>query len=101
MSVPMHYAEFEATLEKSAPEDVWPIALQALWWDAKGDWDTAHELVDQDGVPMGSWVHAYLHRKEGDEWNAEYWYRQAGKPFCESSLADEWLQLVHAILTEN
>ncbi len=99
MSLPIHYADFEATLERSQPQDSWPLALQALWWDAKGDWDAAHELVDHQETVMGMWVHAYLHRKEGDEWNAGYWYRQAGKPFCKLSLADERRQLVTAVIT--
>ncbi len=101
MSVPVHYAEFEATLKKSQPQESWPVALQALWWDAKGAWNTAHNLVDHQETTMGMWVHAYLHRKEGDEWNAGYWYRRAGKPFCKLSLAEEWRQLVKAVITGN
>lgn len=98
MKIPASYAEFESALKQSQPPDVWPIELKALWWDAKGDWDAAHHLVDQRGTAVSKWIHAYLHRKEGDEWNAGYWYRQAGKPFCALSLSEEWLQLVVAIL---
>jgi len=56
------------------------LALQALWWDTKGDWDRAHSSAQEDSEATGAWVHAYLHRKEGDESNAGYWYARAGKP---------------------
>lgn len=93
------FEEFKDTLEHRQPPENWPVSLQALGYDYKGDWQTAHELVDQLGDPMAKWVHAYLHRKEGDEWNAGYWYRQAGKAFCELSLGEELealvLQFIH------
>ena len=72
-------------------------ALAGLWWDAKGDWTRAHESAQQDGVE-GSWVHAYLHRKEGDQSNAAYWYSRAGKPVCREPLDAEWLSIVTALL---
>lgn len=73
-------------------------ALLGLWWDAKGDWNKAHESAQQDEGPQGAWVHAYLHRKEGDSSNAAYWYRRAGKPVLRGSLADEWSQIAAELL---
>jgi hypothetical protein len=55
--------------------------LRALWYDLKGDWDTAHSIVQVMSDVNAMWIHAYLHRKEPDEWNAKYWYRRSGKPF--------------------
>ena len=60
----------------------------------QGDWTRAHESAQQDGGTAGSWVHAYLHRKEGDQGNAAYWYNRAGKPFCREPLDAEWLSIV-------
>ena len=73
-------------------------ALAGLWWDAKGDWTRAHESAQQDEGVEGSWVHAYLHRKEGDQSNAAYWYSRAGKPVCREPLDAEWLSIVTALL---
>jgi hypothetical protein len=73
-------------------------ALGGLWWDAKGDWTRAHESAQQDEGVGGSWVHAYLHRKEGDQGNAAYWYSRAGKPVCREPLDAEWLSIVTALL---
>jgi len=73
-------------------------ALAGLWWDAKGDWTRAHESAQQDEGKDGSWVHAYLHRKEGDQGNAAYWYRRAGKPVCGEPLDAEWLSIVRDLL---
>ena len=73
-------------------------ALAGLWCDAKGDWTRAHESAQQDEGPEGSWVHAYLHRKEGDQGNAVYWYGRAGKPVCREPLDTEWLSIVRALL---
>ncbi|PPD46619.1 MAG: hypothetical protein CTY15_00995 [Methylocystis sp.] len=68
-------------------------ALRALWLDARGDWDGAHKCVDDASDPDGMWVHAYLHRKEGDRWNARYWYARAGRPPHEGILAQEWREI--------
>lgn len=73
--------------------------LESLWWDAKGDWDKAHHLADRViSDSEGDWIHAYLHRKEGDAFNAGYWYNRAGKPKFKGSLEEEWKQLVHYFL---
>ena len=74
------------------------MALQALWWDAKGDWDKAHGCAQEQDDAAGAWVHAYLHRKEGDAGNAGYWYRRAGKAPATSSLAQEWEAIARALL---
>ena len=71
------------------PADLTSAALIGLWWDAKGDWTRAHESAQQDEGPEGAWVHAYLHRKEGDQGNAAYWYGRAGKSVCRESLNAE------------
>lgn len=72
--------------------------LRALWLDARGDWDAAHKCVDALSDRDGMWVHAYLHRKEGDQWNAGYWYRRAGRPPHTGALADEWREIAAALL---
>jgi hypothetical protein len=78
----------------------WKPLLQSLWYDAQGDWDKAHHIADSLHDPEGSWVHAYLHRKEGDQWNANYWYRRAGKNTPNYSLEEEWEELAQYFLTE-
>ena len=95
----MTLSEFNATLAAKAPPAVRP-ALVALWHDAKGDWERAHEVARMSRMPTGSWVHAYLHRKEGDEGNAAYWYRKAGKPVERGPLSDEWSRIVTALLSD-
>jgi hypothetical protein len=70
----------------------------ALWWDARGDWDKAHESAQDVAGPDGAWVHAYLHRKEGDEGNAAYWYRRAGCPVAKGDFQQEWEQIVRELL---
>lgn len=87
------------SLNESGPSPSWPVPLQALWWDARGDWKKAHQLADGLSTASGRWVHAYLHRKEGDEWNAGYWYRKAAKPYPGIGLDAEFAELVRAMLT--
>ena len=70
--------------------DIYQKALQA---DKEGDWEGAHDLVQDLPDAKAAWIHAYLHRKEGDRWNANYWYTRAGKPFFEGSFDAEWQQL--------
>jgi hypothetical protein len=74
------------------------VLLQSLWQDAKGNWPAAHELVDELEETKAYWVHAYLHRKEGDISNANYWYRKAGKTMPTYSLQEEWEEIVSALL---
>ena len=94
----MDLAAFRASLAAAAPPDGLGPAPQALWWDAKGDWDRAHALAQADEGGAGDWVHAYLHRKQGDAGNAGYWYRRAGKPASRASLAEEWAAIAAALL---
>ena len=79
------------------PEDL-PHLLQALLLDASGNWDAAHRIAQNDMSQDGSWVHAYLHRKEGDLGNAGYWYRRAGKEMPPLSLEEEWEYIAQALL---
>jgi len=71
----------------------WNDYQKALYWDQQGDWDQAHEIVQDLLSREAAWIHAYLHRKEGDEWNAGYWYRTAGMEFFKGSLVEEWEML--------
>ncbi|RQO69507.1 hypothetical protein DBR43_15635 [Pedobacter sp. KBW06] len=80
------------------PEQLSPPLL-ALWHDGKGDWKTAHDLIDHLNDRASAHVHAYLHRKEGDLWNADYWYQRAGKSAPDQSLEKEWEELVQLYLS--
>src|SRR5580765_7390835 len=86
----MTYDEFILTIENNEPPSDAPLSIQSLWWDAKGDWHKAHSLIDSLDDENSCWVHAYLHRKEGDIANANYWYRRAGKQNPGASIRDEW-----------
>ena len=93
----MNNQEFFDSL-KSGPDQLNPY-LQALWYDATGDWNTAHEIVQQMDDQMAARIHAYLHRKEGDDWNSRYWHRQAGSSYPENmSLEQEWEYLVNMLV---
>lgn len=72
--------------------------LTALWHDGKGEWEAAHDIINDMPGETAAWIHAYLHRKEGDAGNARYWYNRAGKPVSTLSLAEEWDELVNALL---
>lgn len=74
-------------------------ALQALWWEGRGDWDRAHDLAQKAGGSEGDAVHAYLHRKEGDAANASYWYTRARRSRFTGSVEDEWQALVREFLS--
>jgi hypothetical protein len=94
----MNLDEFRKSLGQPKPPTGLTHALAGLWWDAKGDWTRAHESAQQGKGTDGSWVHAYLHRKEGDNGNAAYWYNRAGKPVCRESLDAEWVSIVQSLL---
>jgi hypothetical protein len=89
--------EFQATVSSTTPPAVAPLLI-ALWHDARGDWDAAHHVAQDIDDESGAWIHAYLHRKEGDLGNAAYWYRRAGKPVATDSLDAEWARLAAALL---
>lgn len=90
---------FKATFEQDQPPKSWPPTLQSLWYDGKDNWHDAHEIAQDIPGSAGAWIHAYLHRKEGDLWNADYWYRQAGKKRPDKSLSDEWSAMVEYFLS--
>jgi hypothetical protein len=98
--VDMTLDEFRKSLNSERPPEDLTLSLAALWWDAKGDWTKAHESAQQDEGAAGAWVHAYLHRKEGDVSNAGYWYRQAGKPQANVALEKEWAEIVSSLLDQ-
>jgi hypothetical protein len=92
-------AEFKNSLANTKPPAGLSAALAGLWWAAKDDWDRAHELVmDDDGADC-AWVHAYLHRVEGDLDNARYWYHRARQKPAEGELAAEWATIAATLLT--
>ncbi|MDE5459892.1 hypothetical protein [Bradyrhizobium sp. CSS354] len=91
-------AAYIASLDGAAPPPDLSAPLAALWWAAKGDWDQAHRIVQDESSREAAWVHAYLHRVEGDLGNAGYWYRQAGQPVARDSLQAEWERIVAATL---
>lgn len=93
----MSFAEFQASLGHDAPPAGLSPALTALWHDGRGDWAQAHRCVQDDASPEAAWVHAYLHRKEGDAGNAAYWYARARRPVCDSELAQEWESIARAL----
>ncbi len=95
----MNLDKFKKSLKNDKkPSDDFPVSLQSLWWDGKGDWDKAHDLVNDLSDAESAHVHAYLHRKEGDLSNASFWYRRAGKPISELDLKKEWEHLVVELL---
>ena len=93
-------ADFKASLSQAKPDDGLTPPLAALWWAAKGDWDKAHKIVQDESGANAAWVHAYLHRVEGDLGNAGYWYRQAGQPVPRDSLEAEWERIAASLLRD-
>ena len=93
----MDLKTFKASTKKNKPpKDISPC-LEAMWYQAKGNWEEAHRIAQSEKSPAGSLVHAFLHRVEGDIGNASYWYRLADRPVCTSSLNDEWEKIVVAL----
>jgi hypothetical protein len=90
--------DFKRTVSDGAPPENIPLPLLALWHDARGDWNAAHETAQSVEDESGAWVHAYLHRKEGDAANAGYWYRRARQPVATDALGGEWERIVTALL---
>lgn len=91
---------FRGSLAKPQPPAGLSLALQALWWDGKGNWDKAHACAQERDDAAGMRVHAYLHRKEGDQSNAVYWYRRCGVALSVATLDDEWDELTRALLEQ-
>ena len=97
----MNLYDFKETFNGNLPPAILQDHLKALWFDAKGDWEKAHVLIQDVNDKNAAWIHAYLHRKEGDISNADYWYRRAGKTRPEISLEKEWEQIAEALLSTN
>ena len=89
---------FRASLAAATPAPGLDAPLAALWWAAKGQWDEAHKIVQDEETADAAWVHAYLHRVEGDLGNASYWYRRAQKPVAQDALESEWERIASALL---
>lgn len=96
----MNAEEFRASMASADPPEGLAAPLAALWWDGKGNWARAHGLVDSLETQEGMAVHAYLHRKEGVAWNADYWYRRAGRAYYRPALEAEWAALVEGMTKE-
>ena len=94
----MEFENFISTLAAPSPPEIVSAYLQAMWFDAKGDWNKAHDIIQDIDDSKAALIHAYLHRKEGDSSNARYWYNRAGKPFPAVSLQQEWEQIVKDLL---
>ena len=94
----MTWNEFKTSIQQpTPPADLSPL-LKALWYEGKGDWDAAHNIAQDINTKEGSWIHAYLHRVEGDLGNASYWYHRAGKSIATGNLKDEWASIVQELL---
>ncbi|HMJ71033.1 MAG TPA: hypothetical protein VK508_19165 [Cyclobacteriaceae bacterium] len=94
----MTLKDFKQSLGTSTPPPNLPVELEALWHDAKGDWNRSHDVIQDVNSKNAAWIHAYLHRKEGDLGNAQYWYARAGHSMPPVSLEDEWASLVEYFL---
>ena len=94
----MNLEDFRKGLSAAAPPSGINDYLKSLWYDGKGNWEKAHTIIQDMEDKTASWIHAYLHRKEGDEWNAQYWYTKAGKKMPAESLEKEWEGIVKALL---
>jgi hypothetical protein len=94
----MDVQSFKQSLAAAEPPTGLSLAALALWWDAKGDWAKAHQCAQEQEDATGAWVHAYLHRKEGDPSNAGYWYRRAEKPPAAVPLAEEWETIARTVV---
>jgi len=94
----MTFEEFSRSLQENTPPDTVDAVLQALWHAGSGDWDRAHRGVQAIAGADAAWVHAWLHRQEGDDWNADYWYRRAGRSRSPLSLEEEWSAIARALL---
>jgi hypothetical protein len=94
----MTLTEFKSTLRNAKPPEKITPLLEALWYDGKGDWEKSHNIAQDIHTSEGSLIHAYLHRKEGDAGNAQYWYHRANEKMPTCSLAEEWENLVKRLM---
>ncbi len=98
LTLHMDYEQFQQSLSSTSPPTGLSPYLLSLWYDARGDWDRSHTIIQDINDQNAAWIHAYLHRKEGDMGNADYWYHRAGKKRPGLSLKDEWEQITRALL---
>jgi hypothetical protein len=94
----MTITRFKDSLKHDVPPNDIRYELRALWLDARGEWEKAHSVVQNIDTPESAWVHAYLHRRQGDSKNAAYWYERAGRKVCTTSLEDEWQYIAENLL---
>lgn len=94
----MNLSDFKKSVSVGEKPDGLTPALGGLWADAAGDWETAHRIVQKSEDRSSAWVHAYLHRKEGDDSNARYWYARAGREASNDSLDEEWDDIAKTLL---
>jgi hypothetical protein len=94
----MTVKEFKESLSQNDAPPAISDYLRSLWYDAKGDWSKAHQIIQDISDNHAAWIHAYLHRKEGDLWNADYWYLRAGKRRPAYSLEKEWESLIDELI---
>ena len=94
----MTLSEFKTSLTQTNPPANISPELKALWYDGKEDWHQAHEIAQEQNTPAHSLIHAYLHRKEGDNWNANYWYQRAARKMPSISLEQEWESIAKELL---
>ena len=94
----MKFKNFQQSIKNGIPLEGISVYLLAMWHDGQGNWNKAHSMIDKLEDGTACWVHAYLHRKEGDNWNAAYWYRKAGKKSPDVSLQQEWETIVQSLL---
>jgi len=98
MAIPINYLDFKSTFENTAPPIDWPEGLRSLWFAANDNWEASHDIAQDMHSELGSWIHGYLHRQEGDDFNAGYWYRRAGKTFPKISLEEELRGITEFVL---
>ena len=94
----MHFHEFTKSIGGAYPPETINSYARSLWYDAKGDWETAHTIIQDIEDKTAAWIHAYLHRKEGDTGNASYWYNRAGKKMPALTLEEEWEEIAKVVL---
>ena len=94
----MNFEQFQESLSQSTPPSQVSAHLKGLWYDAKGDWQQSHEIIQDINDTDAAWIHAYLHRKEGDIGNADYWYSRAGKKRPTVSLQQEWEMIAKELM---
>jgi hypothetical protein len=96
----MNFESFKKSIDDADAPNELSIYLLSMWHDAKGNWKKAHDIIQDEEDKIGSWVHAYLHRKEGDIWNADYWYRKAGRERPTVSLEEEWKNISMELIND-